>query len=254
MIIKEYPMKCSKQVLNLLLSLFTLGQLPLLAQVPFINSVSKTSARAQETITIQGIGFGTNASNVKVLFGGASSIPQGSISDQLIEVNVPFGVGHGEIQVINTSSGLMGYSKDPFFQSYGGSNPFNPSQLSTQFNFDSESALYDLATADFDGDGKLDVATANNGSTNISVFLNTGSPGAISFTKSVLSPGVKTLHVASADLNGDGKLEILVTELNGSRVFIFKNNSTPGSLSFAAPISITIPGSKVSQIVVRDLD
>jgi len=253
MIIKEYPMKCSKQVLYFFVLLFTLGQLPLLAQVPFIKSVSKSSAKAQETLTIQGINFGVVNTNVKVMFGGVSSVPQ-TISDQLIEVNVPFGTGHDEIQVINTSSGLMGYSKDPFFQSYGGTNPFNISQLSTQFDFNSESALYDLTTADFDGDGKQDVATANNGSTNISVFLNTGSPGTISFTKSLLAPGFNTLHVASADLNGDGKSEILVTELNGSRVFVFRNNSTPGSLSFAAPITITVPGSKVSQIVIRDLD
>src|SRR4051812_22879015 len=128
MIIKEYPMKCSKQVLNLLLSLFTLGQLPLLAQVPFIKSVSKTSAKAQETITIQGIGFGTNANNIRVVFGGASVTPQSPISDQHIDVSVPFGTGHDEIQVINTLSGLMGYSKDPFFQSYGGTNPFNVNQ------------------------------------------------------------------------------------------------------------------------------
>lgn len=247
-------MKRCKQVLYLFISLFTFSQVPLSAQVPFIKSVSKTSAKAQETVTIQGINFGTLSSNIKVTFGGVSSVPLTPISDQLIEVNVPFGVGHDEIQVINTSLGLMGYSKDPFFQSYGGVNPFNISQLSTQSDFNSESALYDLTTADFDGDGKLDVATANNGSTNISVFLNTGSPGTISFTKSLLAPNVNTLHVTSADLNGDGKSEILVTELNGSRVFIFKNNSTPGSLSFGAPTSITIPGSKVSSIVVRDVD
>ncbi|HEV8512031.1 MAG TPA: FG-GAP-like repeat-containing protein [Cyclobacteriaceae bacterium] len=246
-------MKRSKQVLYLFISLLTLCQFPLLAQVPFIKSVSKPSGKAQETVTIQGINFGTLSSNIKVTFGGVSSVPQ-TISDQLIEVNVPFGTGHDEIQVINTSLGLMGYSKDPFFQSYGGINPFNVSQLSTQSDFNSESALYDLTTADFDGDGKQDVATANNGSTNISVFLNTGSPGTISFTKSLLTPNVNTLHVTSADLNGDGKPEILVTELNGSRVFIFKNNSTPGSLSFGAPTSITIPGSKVSSIVIRDVD
>ncbi len=69
-----------------------LDHLPLLAQVPFIKSVSKTSARVQETLTIKGINFGTNAANIKVVFGGVSAVPQ-TISDQLIEVNVPFGTG-----------------------------------------------------------------------------------------------------------------------------------------------------------------
>jgi gliding motility-associated-like protein len=246
-------MKCRLPGLIFFVFLLMAGQSVLLAQVPFIKSVSKVSARAQEPISIKGINFGTNAGNINVVFGGVSATPQ-TISDQLIEVTVPFGTGHEEIQVINTSLGLMGYSKDPFLQSYGGTNPFSISQLSAQFDFASESGLYDLATADFDGDGKMDVATANNNSTNISVFLNTSSPGTISFTKSLLTPGVNTLHASSADLNGDGKPEILVTELNGSRIFIFKNNSTTGSISFAAPQSLTMPGSKVSQVVVRDMD
>ncbi len=246
-------MKCPSLVLSLLVFFLILSRSSLLAQAPFIKSASKNSARAQEPISIQGINFGTNAANIKVVFGGVSSVPQ-TISDQLIEVNVPFGTGYDEIEVINTSTGLLGYSRDPFLQSYGGTNPFNISELSTQFDFNSESGLYDLTTADFDGDGKMDVATANNNSTNISVFLNTSSPGTISFTKSLLTPGVNTLHASSSDLNGDGKPEILVTELNGSRIFIFKNNSTTGSILFGAPQTLTMPGSKVSQVVVRDMD
>src|SRR5882762_11876005 len=65
---KGIPMKCSKQVLYLLISLFILGQFPLLAQAPFIESVSKTSAKAQETLTLQGINFGAVNTNIKVMF------------------------------------------------------------------------------------------------------------------------------------------------------------------------------------------
>jgi len=249
---KEIPMKCHLSALYLIFFFLAIGQFPILAQVPFIKSLSKTSAKAQETLSIQGVNFGTNKTNIKVMFGGVSSVPQ-TISDQLIEANVPFGATYEDISVINTSTGLMGYSKNPFLQSYGGTNPFNISQLSAQFDFDSESDLYDLTIADFDGDGKQDIATANKNSPNISVFLNTSTPGTVSFTKTLLSPGVQTLHVTSGDLNGDGKPEILVGENNGSRVFIFKNSSTVGSLSFALQ-SITVVGGKVSQIKILDLD
>ncbi len=242
---KGIPMKCSLSILYLVVTSLILGQFPLLAQVPFIKSTSETSAKAQETLTIQGINFGTDPNNIKVVFGGVSSTPQ-TISDQLIEVSVPFGAAYGEIDVINTSVGLMGYSKDPFLQSYGGTHPFNLSQVSSQNDFASEAGLYDLTTADFDGDGKMDVATSNtdathNNTSGISVFRNTGSPGTISFTKTVLTPGANTIHVTSGDLNGDGKPEIIVTEVNGSRIFIFKNNSTVGSVSFAMQ-TLTVPG------------
>jgi len=244
-------MRCSLLVLYLFFILL-LGRFPLLAQVPFVKSLSKTSARAQETLTIQGVNFGTNAGNIKVMFGGASVVPQ-TISDQLIEVNVPFGATYEDINIINTSTGLMGYSQSPFLQSYGGTNPFNISQISAQLDFNSESDLYDLTVADFDGDGKQDIATANKNAPNISVFLNTSTPGNVSFAKTVLTPGAQTLHVTSGDLNGDGKPEILVGENNGSRVFIFKNNSTVGSLSFALQ-TLTVIGAKVSQIKISDLD
>lgn len=223
------------------------------AQAPFVKSISKNSARPQEALTLQGINFGTNAGNVKVMFGSVAVTPQ-TISDQLIEVNVPAGTAYENVSVINTSTGLSGFSQNPFLLSYGGTNPFDAAKMAGQFDFDSESELYDLTLADFDGDGKSDVATANKSSTNIDAFLNTSTPGSVSFSKTALSPGFNTLHVSSGDLNGDGKPEILVTENNGSRIFIFKNNSSVGTFSFAAPQSITVAGAKVAQVRVIDID
>lgn len=243
----------SMQVTRFFLFLGIFGFTKLFAQSPYVNAVDKKSARAQETLTIQGINFGTNPAAIKVIFGNVNASPQ-TITDQLIEVPVPAGATFDHVGVLNTTNGLSGYSKKPFFVSFGGTNPFIATQISSQNDFNSESGLYDLALADFDGDGKQDVATANDNSTNIAVFLNTSNAGTVSFTKSTLTPAVKTLHVSAADLNGDAKPEILVSELNGPRVFIFRNNSTIGSISFAAPISVSLSGGKLSMIGIRDLD
>jgi len=221
-------------------------------QVPFVKSLSKNSAGSQETISIQGVNFGTNAGNIKVNFGSVSVSPL-TITDQLIVVKVPTGTIYENVEVINTSTGLSGYSKDPFLLSFGGPNPFDKTQLVGQTDFASESGLYDLTIADFDGDGKSDIATANDGSTNIAVFLNTSTPGSVSFTKSLLTPGVISLHVSSGDLNGDGKPELILSEKDGAHLFIFKNNSTVGSISFAMQ-TITIAGAKLSQSRVSDID
>ena len=245
-------MKLQNYYISIALMLIFCCQIGVQAQVPFVKTVNKNAAGSLEVITIQGINFGTNASNIKVMFGGTTAVPQ-TITDQLIEVKVPSAAVYDNIGIINTSTGLIGYSKYAFLPSFGGVNPFDLAKTAGQFDFASESGLYDLSVADFDGDGKSDIATANDNATNISVFLNTSTPGSVSFTKSVLTPGVTTLHVTSGDLNGDGKPEIIVSEVNGSRLFIFKNNSTVGSLSFGSQI-ITIATAKVSQIRIADLD
>jgi hypothetical protein len=229
-----------------------LSHLSLVAQVPFVKSIDKNKARPQESIDIQGINFGTNAANIQVQFGNVFAVPQ-KITDQFIEVNLPYGATYENIHVVNTSTGLTGNSKDAFLLSFGGTNPLAISEFAGQLDFNSESNLYDMAMADFDGDGKLDIATANENSTNISVFLNTSSIGSISFSKTLLSPGVNTFHVAAGDLNGDGKPEIILSEFNGSRLFIYKNNSSVGNISFTSQI-LTIAGAKVSQVKVADID
>ena len=106
---------------KLALGLILTGQIMVDAQVPVVKTVIKSSARSQETISINGINFGTNLGNIKVTFGGAIAVPQ-TVSDQLIEVNVPSGALFDNVGVTNISTGLSGNSKDPFMLSFGGIN------------------------------------------------------------------------------------------------------------------------------------
>ena len=69
-------------------------------------------------------------------------------------------------------------------------------------------SLFAVAIGDMNGDGKLDVVTADTGSKVVSVLLGNGR-GA--FTSQVNSPGTsKPLALTSADVNGDGKLDLIV--------------------------------------------
>ncbi|MGC4023347.1 MAG: FG-GAP-like repeat-containing protein [Cyclobacteriaceae bacterium] len=228
-------------------------------QAPIVSSVNQSSGRAGDAVTISGINFGTNANNIKVGFGSVFATPK-TITDQFIEVKIPNGTVYENISVTNTSTGLSGYSGSPFLLSFGGNAAFDATKMSSQFDFatDSVTDLYDLTLADFDGDGKSDVATSHKNSTNVYVQQNTSSPGGLSFNRIVLSAGVNTFHVTSGDLNGDSKPEIIVSELNGAHVLIFKNNSTLGNISFSGPQSITINGGsvvpKTSKIRVMDMD
>ncbi|WP_437205602.1 FG-GAP-like repeat-containing protein [Planctomicrobium sp. SH664] len=89
-----------------------------------------------------------------------------------------------------------------------------------------------LTIADFNGDGKPDVASSSNYGKMVSVLLNTTEAGAttLSMTPRVNLPvGHLAHHAASGDLNGDGKPDIVVTSHNDLDVNIYTNLTTVGS-------------------------
>ncbi len=118
------------------------------------------------------------------------------------------------------------------------------------------SALPDIAvgvnptriyTGDFDRDGKIDLMLVHGtGTTNtrISILQNQSTVGNISFAAPINLVNPSALTVAHvADLDGDGKPEIITTSESGNRFSIFKNIHNSGALStasFAAPFNTTV--------------
>jgi len=223
------------------------------AQAPVIHSANKYVSSSGGKVTLVGSNFGTDATQLSVFFGGAKATVL-SVTNQVLETDVPAGATFENITVTNTTTGLTGFSNDQFLLSYGGEHPFNATDLQGQFDFDASLGLYDLCLCDLDGDNKNDIASVNDNATSISIFRNTSTIGSLSFVKSALSIGTRTLHVRCGDLNGDGKQDLILSEGgNGDRLFILKNNSTPGSLSFNLQ-TIPLTGKRPKRIEVADLD
>ena len=95
---------------------------------------------------------------------------------------------------------------------------------------------------DFDGDGKPDLAIAHGGNNFMSVLRNNSTSGSIAFQAKVdfaLSGGNSSTFVNSGDLDGDGKLDIVVANYALSTVSVFRNTATSGTIdasSFAAKV------------------
>lgn len=114
--------------------------------------------------------------------------------------------------------------------------------------------------ADFDGDGKLDIAVMNG--TTVEVLRNTSTIGSVSFSPFYSTGGGSEpiLDIATADINGDGKLEIIIYRYWGyvSKLNILRNNSTVGNISFSwdpgTPTTTFSCTSPAPNIAVSDID
>ncbi len=107
---------------------------------------------------------------------------------------------------------------------------------------------WSVFSADLDGDGDLDLATASPGSNNVSVLLNNGD-GTFA-AHSVYPVGDDPVSVLGADLNGDGDLDLVTANYNSDNVSVLLNN---GDSTFA-PHSVYPVGHLPHSVFAADLD
>ncbi len=128
----------------------------------------------------------------------------------------------------------------------------------TQQVFTTGTTPFSIGIADFNGDGLLDLIVANGSANNISVLLNTTAPGAaapVYTTQQTFATGLNPKAVSVADINGDGLLDIIVSNAGDNTVSVLFNTTVPGALvaSFAAQQSFAT-GNSPGAISVADLN
>src|SRR5207249_1675711 len=109
-----------------------------------------------------------------------------------------------------------------------------------------------VALGDVNGDGKLDLVTANFQSNNVTVLLGNGSGTFTAAGGSPVAVGLAPYTVAVGDVNGDGKLD-LVTANEGSNTVTVLLGNGDGTFTVAAGSPVAV-GSFPYSVTVGDVN
>jgi hypothetical protein len=244
-------MRIRKSTLFLLTAILIASSI--LAQ-PTISSFSPASGPVGTSVTITGTNFNTIPAN-NIVFFGAVRANVSSATTTSLTVTVPAGTTYQPITV--TVSGLTGYSSRPFVVTFPGGGQINSTSFGEKQDFVTGIGPNAITFSDFDGDGKSDIATPNSNLSefsSVSVLRNTSSSGNITFApKQDYVTGQITYAIASGDIDGDGKPDMVSTSAIDATFSIFRNTSSLGNISFAPKIDIGT-GNAPFGVVLGDID
>ncbi|HSZ61619.1 MAG TPA: FG-GAP-like repeat-containing protein [Terriglobales bacterium] len=111
----------------------------------------------------------------------------------------------------------------------------------------------DVAVGDFNRDGKLDAVVANGGSVKYpgsGVSVSLGNGDGTFRSGSFVALGQNLSAIVTADFNGDGKLDLAVTDSGSNAVIILPGN---GDGTFGTPSTITVGNTPIA-IVAGDFN
>ena len=125
-----------------------------------------------------------------------------------------------------------------------------------RIDYKTENYPIDVKCGDLNGDGKPELIVANYGTGSLSVFTNTSVKGTISFSSNILkiqSGIISPTSIALGDMDRDGLLDIVITDLDLRSVTIFKMANTNSIISVSKTVSLPT-GWRPENVSLSDLD
>lgn len=228
-----------------------------------ITTVSPNTGIPGSTVTITGTGFNATAASNAVYFGGVKATPTAG-STTTLAVTIPVGASNANVAVANlTTLGWVSYIA-PFVPEYtsscfiSGAYNFKP-----KVDFTTGAEPFATGFVDLDGDGKLDMVVANHGTNNISYYRNTTTtpvttPTYTAGTTFPVPNGPSSIRFA--DIDRDGKIDLVVACNKTSGMTVIRNTSTVGTISFATRrdllfnFGVSATGALPYEVTIADFD
>ena len=220
--------------------------------VPLVNQPLVPDAKAPGgagfEIAVNGTGF---VSGAKVNWNG-SPLATTFVNGSRLTAGVPAShiatAGTASVTVVNPSPG-GGASNVAFFEV----TPASPTIALSRSSYPTHQNADSVAVADFNGDGKLDLAVANLFGNEVSVYLGNGD-GTFQTAVNYPAGGANLYSVAVADVNGDGKPDLILAnnylyDAPGTVAILLGN----GDGTFQAAVNYSV-GSEPASVAVGDFN
>jgi len=173
---------------------------------------------------------------------------------------IPAGTTSATIPV--TVAGSTSKPQDKTFQMLllggGGAARTFTDSFATQEAFATGQGAASVTTADINLDDKPDVIVANYVDNTVSVLLNATAPGTttpIFETQESFATGREPLSVTVADVNGDGKPDLIVANSGDNTVSVLLNTTVPGATTPTFAIQQTFAtGTSPGSVTTADVN
>jgi uncharacterized protein (TIGR02145 family) len=161
--------------------------------------------------------------------------------------------GDGKLDAVTTNYAGNSIS---VFRNTSTSGVIDNSTFAPKVDITTGTGPYNLTSGDFDRDGKIDIAVTIYNTNKVSVFRNISNTGSItagSFASAVDYTSDTGEGIATGDIDGDGKPDLVVTNYTGGVVSVLRNKSNSGSIGFDSKVDFTA-GTMPQGVAICDFD